>query len=185
MSITSTKTGATGISLALDNNYMEPIATASGGASTITFNDIPQGYKHLQLRGILSNDAANYAMWTINGDKAGNYIQHVLYGDGASAGSTTTGVPSSMIAMGRPNYLGRSSGILLSAFVMDILDYTNTNKYKTTRTLTGWDSNGGGSINFESGLWLSTNPVTSISVTPTGTNAWVANSRISLYGIKG
>ena len=53
MSITSAKSGATGISLALDNNFMEPIASTlvgSGGSSVITFNDIPQTYKHLQLR---------------------------------------------------------------------------------------------------------------------------------------
>ena len=53
MSITSVKTGTTGLSLALDNNYMEPIATTvvgSGGVNQITFNDIPQGYKHLQIR---------------------------------------------------------------------------------------------------------------------------------------
>ena len=55
MSITSLKTGTTGLSAALDNNYMEPIATTvvgSGGVASIAFNDIPQIYKHLQIRGI-------------------------------------------------------------------------------------------------------------------------------------
>mgnify|MGYP000739741444 CR=1 FL=1 len=50
MSISSAKSGGTGISLALDNNFMEPIASSTGGSSTIVFNDIPQGYKHLQIR---------------------------------------------------------------------------------------------------------------------------------------
>jgi len=53
MSITSAKTGATGISLALENNFMEPIASTLVGASgsaIIEFNDIPQTYKHLQIR---------------------------------------------------------------------------------------------------------------------------------------
>ena len=55
MSITSVKSGATGISLALDNNFMEPIATTLVGSTTVnvvTFNDIPQTYKHLQIRAI-------------------------------------------------------------------------------------------------------------------------------------
>ena len=50
MSITSVKSGATGISLALDNNFMEPIATTlvgSGGANTIIFNRFPLIQKHL------------------------------------------------------------------------------------------------------------------------------------------
>jgi len=41
--------------LSADNNYMETIASTlvgSGGASTVTFSNIPQGYKHLQIRGI-------------------------------------------------------------------------------------------------------------------------------------
>ena len=52
MSITSVKSGSGGISLALDNNYMEPIATmvvSATSVNSITFNDIPQIYKHLQL----------------------------------------------------------------------------------------------------------------------------------------
>ena len=49
MTISSVKTGAVGLSLALDNNYMEPIATTlvgSGGVNQITFNDIPQSYNN-------------------------------------------------------------------------------------------------------------------------------------------
>ncbi len=52
MSITSAKTGSTSLSLALENNFMEPIASTlvgAGGVSTVTFNDIPQTYKHLQV----------------------------------------------------------------------------------------------------------------------------------------
>lgn len=184
MSITSAKSGATGISLALDNNYMEPIASVAGGANKIMFTDIPQGYKHLQIRGILSNDAANYAMWRINGDYGTNYAAHVISGDGATASATALSGTLDFFPMGRPNYLGRYTTIY-SGFIMDILDYTNTNKYKTIRNLTGWDSNGGGSVNFESAVWMNTNPITSIQVQPTGANNWLANSRISLYGIKG
>jgi hypothetical protein len=186
MTVSSVKTGELSLSFALNNNFMEPIASIAGGAKKIMFTDIPQGYKHLQIRGILSNDAANYAMWRINGDYGTNYAAHVISGDGSTASATALSGTLDFFPMGRPNYLGRNgSGTLLSAFVIDILDYTNTNKYKTIRTLTGWDSNGGGSVNFESAVWMSTAPVTSIQVEPTGTNSWVANSRISLYGIKG
>ena len=97
MSITSVKTGTTGLSLALDNNYMEPIATTvvgSGGVNQITFNDIPQGYKHLQIRGISRNTggSVSYSIYlSFNGTSSG-YSWHWVKGDGDTA--STSGIAS-------------------------------------------------------------------------------------------
>jgi hypothetical protein len=67
--------------------------------------------------------------------------------------------------------------------VIDILDYTNTNKYTTVRTLGGYDNNGSGAVALFSGLWLNTAAITSIQ-----TGAFFAgddtNSQLALYGIK-
>ena len=65
MSITSAKTGSTSLSLALENNFMEPIASTlvgAGGVSTVTFNDIPQTYKHLQIRRTSNCDISKCAV---------------------------------------------------------------------------------------------------------------------------
>jgi hypothetical protein len=186
MSITSAKTGATGISLALENNFMEPIASTvvgSGGSIIVTFNDIPQTYKHLQLRFIGRNTSTNDGIrFRLNGDNGSNYTRHLLYGNGASvvaaAGTSTT-------SLGIANFpTSSTTASVFGAGVIDILDYANTSKYKTTRALAGFDANGSGSIFLYSGLWLNTDPVTSISF------IWDANnsaeySRISLYGIRG
>lgn len=191
MSITSAKTGATGISLALENNYMEPIASVlvgAGGVPTVIFNDIPQTYKHLQLRCLARSATAAQTdglRIRFNGDSGTNYARHVLYGEGsvASASAAASG-----------NLLGvtdiTAASATASAFgvaVLDILDYTNTNKNKTTRTLGGGDTNSAsfGQIDLFTGLWINTNAITSMTLFTNSNANIVQYSRFSLYGIKG
>jgi hypothetical protein len=69
--------------------------------------------------------------------------------------------------------------------VMDILDYSNVYKFKTIRNLSGADFNGSGQIRLNSGLWMNTAGVTSISIYDANGGNLVQYSRLSLYGIKG
>jgi predicted patatin/cPLA2 family phospholipase len=73
---------------------------------------------------------------------------------------------------------------IFGAGVIDILDYANTNKYKTVRALSGHDNNGSGYVNFESGLWMSTSAITSIKLFTAG-NVYAQYTQFALYGIKG
>lgn len=155
-----------------DNYYMEPIATTlvgSGGVSSVTFSNIPNTYKHLQLRMSRTNGAAI----RFNGDTTGsNYRYHVIVGTGASVISATD-----------PNnaYAPAGGTIGGTVEVLDILDYANTNKFKTLRSLGGFDNNGSGEIYLTSNLWMNTAPITSMTMTAT----LPQHSRFSLYGIKG
>jgi len=80
---------------------------------------------------------------------------------------------------------GNTAGAnIFGAFVADILDYKNTNKYKTIRALSGNDQNGGGLIGFHSGLWQNTNAITSITITEFNGNNWMQYSHFALYGCK-
>ncbi len=72
---------------------------------------------------------------------------------------------------------------IFSAGVLDLLDYTNTNKTKVIRLLNGTDLNGSGRIIFGSGLVNSTSAITSITFT-NATN-WNQYTQFALYGIKG
>jgi hypothetical protein len=189
MSVTSAKTGSTSLSLALENNFMEPIASTlvgAGGVSTVTFNDIPQTYKHLQLRVTARNTrVSGYNAGTLtgyfNGDTGINYSNHYLYGDSgtiysfsslATSGFTVTRCADNSVA----NVVGVS--------ITDILDYTNTNKYKTMRSITGIENNSVGEMQYTSNVWMSTTAVTSITI-DTPTFNIMQHSRFSLYGIKG
>jgi hypothetical protein len=186
MTVSSAKTGAVGLSFALDNNYMEPIATTlvgSGGTNVVTFNDIPQTYKHLQIRALTraSGAGANNQI-QFNSDVGANYSFHALYGDGATPTSGAV-INSSFAYAGYTSYSSIGSNIF-SAVVLDILDYANTNKFKTIRSLNGFDANGSGLIHFASGSWRNTDSITSIRFTM-NVGDFTQYSRFSLYGIKG
>jgi hypothetical protein len=166
-----------------DNYYMEPIATTlvgAGGAAAVTFSNIPNTYKHLQVRGIATfASGTNAIILQANGDTGSNYAWHQMYGTGSSAGSN--GATSTATA----NISVASVSGTVGVFVTDILDYANTTKYKTYKSLTGYDNNGSGVIAMRSVLWMNTGAVTSLSLKfDTGVN-FAQNTRFSLYGIRG
>lgn len=188
MSISSAKSGGTGISLALDNNFMEPIASSTGGSSTIVFNDIPQGYKHLQIRmiGRLTNSGGSVynANITFNGDNGSNYTWHAIRGTGTSVVAYGSASQSNI----NIDTIFPDAGVLSNTFgagVTDILDYASLSKYKTVRTLNGYDANGTGNTWFQSGAWMSADPITSITIKNNGGYTFNSYTRFSLYGIKG
>jgi NAD(P)H-dependent flavin oxidoreductase YrpB (nitropropane dioxygenase family) len=160
----------------------ESIATASGTGSsgTISFTSIPTDYTHLQIRG-LNNDSTGYFVYMqFNSDTGSNYTIHQLYGNGSSA-AAYGGASSSYIYAGVAGYGGSA---YVAPLIIDILDYKNTNKYKTCRMLTGFDSNGTytGYVQFNSGLWMNTNAITRIDLKMTGNFSTTAT--FALYGIK-
>lgn len=187
MSITRlTTNGLTGTkydTVSADNYYMEPIATTllTGTASSIDFNNIPQGYKHLQLRILQRSTTPNNTNMRFNGDTGSNYNWHELVGDGASA---TAGSAGSAVTFMKASYLQSVTTGYVGTAVLDILDYSNVYKFKTMRGLVGSDANGSGYIVLRSGLWMNTAAITSLSILP-ASGSLDTNMRVSLYGIKG
>ena len=170
----------------IDLGGMIPIATltSSGGA---TFTSIPQTYEHLQLRVFTKSQAAgtDYYNWRYNEDAtSGNYRTHTLLGNGTSASANTnpTGNTTAHIPTENP---GTNATSVFGVIILDILDYSNTNKYTTTRILAGWDANGSGQVSLSSGLWLSTAAVTNIAIGGYATQLTTSgNASYALYGIK-
>lgn len=170
--------------LKVTNSY-ESIATVtvgSGGSSSISFSSIPSTYKHLQIRGICAG-SANSAEWlNVNLNGATHVRSHALYGTGSAAGTQATansfiGLPITQLAAGAS---------IFGAFVIDVLDYANTNKNKTVRGLAGREQNGYGTsyVTLGSSLYNSTTAVSSITITPE-TALFAQYSSFALYGIKG
>jgi hypothetical protein len=171
----------------------ESIATVTvggGGAASVTFSSIPGTYTHLQIRGLARNSRTVFPssgdLYQFNGDTAANYSWHSIQGDGGAASTRAaagaTGVVTNSIAAA-----GATSGIF-GVIVFDILDYANTNKYKTTRALSGVDVNGtvgvyGGTVELVSGNWRSTSAITSITITTDNPN-YVQYTQFALYGVK-
>jgi hypothetical protein len=169
---------------------MEPIATTllSSSAGTITFSNIPQGYKHLQIRAIARRTGSSTSSSTdgfqFNGDTGSNYTFHYMYGTGATAqaGASTPTTAAYLLSMTG----GGQAANCFAASVIDILDYSSVYKYKTCRMLGGSDTNSATTndqIKFYSAMWMNTAPITSIVFAPAA-DSFAANTRISLYGVK-
>jgi hypothetical protein len=178
-----------------DTGAMFPLGmvqVGSAGASTVTFSSIPADYTHLQIRGILRNTAATASsldlFMNFNGDTGTNYRAYKqVGGDGSSAFAAASGTSTAALDKIANAYFlndGNTASVY-SAWVCDILDYRNTNKYKVTRSLNGQDLNGSGSIRLFSGLWQSTSAITSIVLTVEGGNNFKQYTQFALYGIKG
>jgi hypothetical protein len=184
------KTVLGGNAVILPGSY-DAIGTAvvgAGGQTTVTFTSIPQTYKHLQLRGIGRSTRAisGESAWLyFNNDTGTNsYSVHGISGNGSAA--SAYGIPT-------PNGGGVQGGLIpgstattdcFGGFVIDILDYTNTNKHTTTRSLTGQDLNGSGTMRLISSLWMNTAAVTSIKIDTQGGGDFVRYTQFDLYGIK-
>jgi hypothetical protein len=162
--------------------------TLSASTASVTFAGIPMGYKHLQLRFLARNTGAgvdfDYATVQYNGNTStASYTYHTLTGNGASAGAS--GGASGVIGYNLGGYIV-AGGVAASRFgvgVIDIFDYANINKNKTTRVLSGWDNNGVGNVGLLSGLFLSTSAITSITIgSQTGNLAQY--SSFALFGVK-
>ena len=159
----------------------------SGGSSSVTFSSIPSTYTHLQIRWLAqcSNSAQGVENmgFRFNSDTGANYTRHYVDADGSATGAgANTGLSQAY------SVLAQTSTTYPSAFgvgYMDILDYTNTNKYTTTRALAAMDYNGTGSyMQFTSDLWLNTAAITTINIRPLS-GSFTQYSSFALYGIKG
>jgi hypothetical protein len=152
----------------------------------VLFDDIPSTYKHLQLRisardtGITSTmdsvylrlgDAAHTPV-----DTGANYERRYMTAE-ATAVMASTGTNNTEIWFGKiPKGSTRASEY--GNLIIDILDYTNTNKFTTLlcvdRTVDY--------LSFRSGLWEDTSVVNAVQLYNTD---YLTGSTVTLYGITG
>jgi len=174
------------------NSYesIQTVTVGAGGQAAISFTSIPSTFKHLQIRGIsratTSTERNNMFYLTYNGDTGANYSWHNLLANGSnnfSEGAGSTSIPRTGMSTAATALSGNMGPV-----VIDILDYADTNKFKTLKSLTGFDNNGAGEIYFNSTNWRSTSAVTSITLTPfqgNGASNFAQYTSFALYGIKG
>ena len=156
------------------------IATAtvtSGGATSITFSSIPQDYTHLQIRGIWQISGDPGLNFYINGDSTHtNYYAHGQFGNATPATGAYSNNPFLLYSNASGNYY--------ESFVIDILDYTNTNKYRVSKSVFGESLNGSGGADKMTSLYKSTTAVTSLTIQNEYGITIQPNSQFALYGIK-
>jgi hypothetical protein len=159
---------------------------ASGSSTSVTFSSIPATYKHLQvrmtMRGVAATTADIINLLQFNGDTASNYAWHFLEGNGSALSSIAGSDVTSIRAAGFPG--GSSTASSFSGAILDILDYADSNKFKTARLLSGSNTSTARNIRLSSGLWRSTSAISSLTFTSNNGN-YASGSRFSLYGIRG
>jgi hypothetical protein len=170
----------------------EQIATTILGTSTssITFSSIASTYKHLQIRGTArgTQNPGSGGLGLgirLNGVTSSVYSSHLLWGDVIDTFSVISEAYTSQSSSYHKYALASAgaSANVFSGFITDILDYTNTSKNQTLRTLYG--NSGYSLVGLGSGNNFSTTAVSSVTFFSPDGGSLATGTRISLYGIKG
>jgi hypothetical protein len=149
------------------------------GVSSFTFSGLDAyaaDYKHLQIRHVSNLLGGPYqARMTLNGDTSPSYSIHTLETGSSSVASYGQNSSTYMLFGDRGN-----TGP--TPVVTDLLDFSNTNKFKTIKLAFG---NTGWRTAFQSGGYRSLSVINSITMYVTSGGIEPAGTRYSLYGIKG
>jgi len=179
--VSAASSASSSVSMYNGMTALATVSVGSGGSSSVSFSSIPSGYNHLQLRAyvLTSGSITTDVVTQFNGDTGANYSSHYFDGNGTTVYSGGSANLTSVYAISQGNATYPSVAIL------DILDYSNTNKYKTTRSLLGVDANGTTSqfAGIYSGSWRNTAAITSINLTA-GSGSFNQYSTFVLYGVK-
>lgn len=179
---------ASSISGNLSSGAFESISTATLGSNSgvVNITSIPSTYKHLQLR-IVGRHVGSIgiadAIVFFNGDENANYTKSWTFTFDGNGPYTSRGTSQNGFSMGY--FANNGSSSVNGSYVLDIIDYANTNKFKTVQYLNGAEKTSGGTTVAMHGTasWLSTAAISSIRVTCGDSIA--AGSTFALYGIKG
>jgi hypothetical protein len=109
--------------------------TLGSAGSTVTFSSIPQTYNHLQLRITATTASSGRITMLFNSSTTGNQAFYWLYANGTTASSDYATGMSYLC----PGYTDGSSNPTYS--VTDIMNYTNTNKNRTYKSLSMYNNN--------------------------------------------
>lgn len=162
--------------------------TISSATASVTFSSVPSSYEHLQLRAHFKK-TKTVGLATLrlrfNSDTGSNYTAQILRGNGSTATALALDLNGTSMSSGIGTSVSSAFTNIFGGAIIDILDYANSNKYTTTRTISGYDCNGASTtfIQFMGGLWLSTAAIDSVTILPDDTD-WAVGCVFSLYGLR-
>lgn len=149
--------------------------TLSSSESSVTFNNMPQGYTDLVII-INSQRTANAGSpirYRFNSDANSNYSQTNLYSNGSVASSDKLVSNTYIETYGVPTSPGISTQIL------NISNYSNTTTYKT---MLARGNNTAQQVIQSVGMWRNTNAITSIEIYVPD-QSMASGTTFNLYGI--
>jgi hypothetical protein len=152
----------------------EPIATTklTSAASSVTFSSLGS-YTDLRIVIAAGNASGVSAVGVrYNSDSGSNYSWTRLYGDGSTATSNRNSDTGA--------YFGIIGTSIAEVFTIDLMNYCNTNIYKTAISRTNDAANYVGAyVN----LWRNTAAITSLTFLNSNGGNFLTDSTFTLYGI--
>lgn len=167
-----------------DSDFQAIATTRLTSASTeIVFDNIPQTFKHLQIRllGRSTGGDTGVAVRYNNTTGSSGYAWQRMYGDGSGYGSDSYSIDINR---------GSTTAEFFSGTIIDILNYTDSTKLKSTNGISGWHINSGSTtfVGFLSSVYsgeaLAVTKLTLSTNTMGGTSQFAPYTRASLYGWK-
>ena len=158
-----------------------------GGASTITFNNIPQNYTDLLLRVSGRSTRSDYTFGSIsiafNKSAVASYSYNWLKGDGTNPNTGTGSAQTTVLDL----YTMPSSTATANTFGNNdiyIPNYTSANNKSVS--IDGVSENNAtlSQAILTAGLWANTTAINSITLTETNGNSFAQYSTAYLYGIR-
>lgn len=151
--------------------------TLASSSATVTFSSISGAYRDLRLVIMHTNTGGatqEDSYFRFNGDTGANYSSVYMRGSG---GSTNSGSATNNTYLNTYND-SNTENVLTT---LDIMDYSATDKHKTTLMRQGST----GAVFAIAGRWASTAAITSISMTSSdfGADSFIAGSTFTLFGI--
>jgi hypothetical protein len=173
----------------LSSNSYESIQTVTvgaGGAPSVEFTSIPSTYQHLEIRGVARIDQASTNSTNIGvrfNSNSSSYSWHWVYSTGAT--------PLVVAATGNDSWsyllrcpMDSTQAGAYGPLKMSIMDYSNTNKNTTMRSISGAALDGSADVIwYTGGAWYNTSAVSSILLQPQSGN-FKQHTTFALYGIK-
>lgn len=164
----------------------------NSSVSSIEFTGLGaySNYKHLQMRcSIAVQENIHIIGIRLNGASLStNYRSHQLFSDGSGVLADNSNTNYIEVRQSVPRLVTPGSGADYSfnGMITDFLDFSNTSKNTTVRSLYGFHEAAslGQGVGITSGVYLNTSAITSISYVTAMGGLFTLGSRFSLYGVK-
>jgi hypothetical protein len=152
-------------------------------ATSVTFSSIPSTFRHLQIRVTYHQNTSGYLFFTANNHSAaGSTSGHYLIGNGSTVVSDGHINWPGYFFNGDTGATDADGSSVFTAAIIDALDYSQTTKAKTYRSLWGQAVSGNNNVVLTSGRDASTEAVDTIKLWTGGAQLFAVGSRFSLYG---
>ncbi len=161
-------------------------AYTANGSDQVSWSNIPQNFAHLQIhvnnRGQRASQNTDVSYIRFNGDFGVNYNSHYVSTNNTTIAADWNNVNGFMY-LGPYSIPDNNYPNAWSSQIWEILDYSNTSKFKTIKVTYGWNTGSYGSVGIMSGTWRSTAAIDNIPGMGNASLVPLAGSSYSLYGV--